>query len=220
VKSTQNVSYVPNPAPIEVIYEDSDIAVVVKPNNLLTVPGRGPDKSDCAEARLKQKGYKFVRAAHRLDQDTSGLVIFGLTPEGHRAANMMFESKKVTKYYEAIVTGSPTTDKDEWLIDLPLALDWPNRPKHIVDFKQGKPSQTLVKIIERYSGKTRLLLKPITGRSHQLRVHLSYEGTPIYGDPLYGTTIDSNRMCLHACRLIFDHPLCGDRINLRSPALF
>ena len=222
MNSLQNAPYQPTDAPVRVVFEDDDLAVVVKPANLLTVPGRGPEKRDCAEQRLKDQGRAFVRAAHRLDQDTSGLIIFGLSPRGHRAANMMFEARSVQKRYVALCHGTVPTDQDTWLIDLPLLLDWPNRPKHQVNFEAGKPSQTEVSLVEQLAEMCRLDLRPITGRSHQLRVHLAHTGLPICGDPLYGSEgFDGyDRLHLHACHLAFDHPLTGEPLCFDDPAPF
>lgn len=247
MKSLQNAPYAPTQDPIEVVYEDADLAVIIKPSNLLTVPGRGPEKQDCAETRLRAGGRAFVRAAHRLDQDTSGLVIFGLSPQGHRAANMMFEARGVAKRYAALCWTNadklPENDvnyadngvgierqnannmRNTWLIDLPLCLDWPNRPRHHVNLTQGKPSQTGVSVqacLPNDPADTiRVDLTPITGRSHQLRVHLSHTHFPICGDPLYGKKDDGfDRLCLHATHLCFDHPLTGERLSFDSPAPF
>ena len=209
-----------------ILFEDEDLAVVVKPANLLTIPGRGPAKQDCAQTRLEADGRAFVRAAHRLDQDTSGLVIFGLSPAGHRAANMMFEARKVTKGYTALCWGQPPAGRTRWTIDLPLLIDWPNRPKHQVNFSEGKPAQTQVSLCpsspgQETPGTSRFTLVPITGRSHQLRVHLSHQGLPICGDSLYGPADDPTpRLCLHACDLSFVHPLTGERLRFSSPAPF
>lgn len=225
MNSLQNAPYAPTDEAIEILYEDEDLAVIVKPANLLTVPGRGDHKRDCAEQRLKDLGHGFVRAAHRLDQDTSGLLIFGLSKAGHRAASMMFEARQVEKRYEALCWVTARPENAEWTIDLPLMLDWPNRPKHIVDFDAGKPSQTGVRVLE--SAETdlpdtlRLRLTPITGRSHQLRVHLSHTDLPICGDPLYGRPEDGfDRLCLHAKFLKFRHPLTDARLEFESPAPF
>jgi len=226
MNSLQNAAYRPTTDPVEVLYEDADLAVVVKPANLLTVPGRGPLKQDCAEQRLKDQGRPFVRAAHRLDQDTSGLLIFGLSAAGHRAANMMFEAREVEKRYEALCWGQPQDPSQAWTIDLPLILDWPNRPRHVVDFETGKPSQTRVTCLPRQQedaeGACRLALEPLTGRSHQLRVHLSHTGLPICGDPLYGRGPGDpyGRLCLHATQLSFRHPMTGQALDFSSPAPF
>ena len=200
------------------IYQDADLAVVVKPPNLLTVPGRGPDKADCAETRLRDQGHAFVRAAHRLDQDTSGLLIFGLSPAGHRAASMMFAARQVEKRYQALAWETIPHPRDTWTIDLPLSLDWPHRPKHKVDQTKGKPAQTQVRVRHRPpNAPLRLDLIPLTGRSHQLRVHLSHTGLPICGDPLYGPPKDGYpRLCLHASHLRFNHPLTSKRLEFKS----
>ena len=222
MNASQSAPYIPNSSSLVIKYQDADLAVVVKPPNLLTVPGRGPEKADCAENRLRAQGHRFVRAAHRLDQDTSGLLIFGLSAAGHRAANMMFEARKVEKVYEALVWETRPEPRINWLINLPLGLDWPNRPKHMVDNVRGKPSQTQVKRVDRLpNGQLRLHLTPITGRSHQLRVHLAHTDLPICGDPLYGRPGDGfSRLCLHASYLRFDHPLRGTPLVFESLAEF
>lgn len=223
MKSLQNAPYTPTADAVQVVYEDADLLVAVKPANLLTVPGRGPEKADCAESRLRAGGRAFVRAAHRLDQDTSGLVIFGTSPAGHRAANMMFEARVVEKRYEALCWAQAELPGQSWEIDLPLILDWPNRPKHIVDFDSGKPSQTGVEMIESLTadpeGTVRLSLTPITGRSHQLRVHLAHTGLPICGDPLYGND-EMARLHLHAKFLAFEHPLTGQALKFENNPQF
>ena len=221
----QSAPYRPTDDPIEVIYSDADLAVIIKPANLLTVPGRGPDKVDCAERRLRALGHDFVRAAHRLDQDTSGLLIMGLSPAGHRAANMMFEARALEKRYEAVCWVKKAISGKHWEIDLPLKLDWPNRPRHKVDFESGKPSRTAVELIDLAMGDegsestARLRLTPLTGRSHQLRVHLSHTGLPICGDPLYGQDA-LGRLHLHATQLSFVHPLTGKPLTFQAPAPF
>lgn len=214
--------YDPTNEPVRVLFEDADLAVVVKPANLLSVPGRGHEKQDCAERRLFLDGRTFVRAAHRLDQDTSGLLIFGLSPAGHRAASMMFEARAVQKVYEAKCHVLTPPQQTKWRIDLPIALDWPNRPIHRVDHEIGKPSQTDVEILGTETTSVRLQLWPITGRSHQLRVHLAHIGLPILGDTLYASTDCPafDRLCLHAKSLTFTHPITSQDMAFDDPAPF
>lgn len=212
--------YHPTNAPVEVLYEDEDILVVIKPANLLTVPGRGAEKKDCAEYRLFKDGRKFVRAAHRLDQDTSGILVFGASPAGHRALSMMFEARAVSKTYEAVCRPLAPLAQQQWTIDLPLALDWPNRPKHHVD-PAGKPAQTGVEVLAERDGLAHLRLTPITGRSHQLRVHLAHTDLPILGDPLYSPPeAAGERLHLHACGLSFEHPFTQEALAFTSPPPF
>ncbi len=213
--------YLPPADAPQVLYVDDELLVVDKPAGLLSVPGRGDDKQDCLVSRLRQD-FPEALAVHRLDMSTSGLLVLARHAEMHRALSRLFETRQVDKQYRAIVDGLPVADEGE--IDLPLICDWPNRPRQMVDFKVGKPSLTRYRVLERDAGRhcSLLELTPITGRSHQLRVHLAQLGHPILGDDLYGgaTFGRSPRLCLHAAQLAFIHPTQVQRIEINSPAPF
>jgi tRNA pseudouridine32 synthase / 23S rRNA pseudouridine746 synthase len=190
-------------------HADESLVVVDKPAGLLAVPGRGLDKADCALARIRQR-YADALVVHRLDQASSGLLVFARGAAAQRTLGMAFAERRVDKCYEAIVAGLPTGDSGR--IELPIAADWPNRPRQRVDTERGRPSLTLWWVLERdhTTRRTRLRLEPVTGRSHQLRMHLAATGHAIVGDTLYGTGgALASRMLLHATQLGFDHPLDG-----------
>ncbi len=212
--------------PFELIYTDDYLLVLNKPSGLLSVPGRGPDKQDCLSARV-QRHYPDALIVHRLDLQTSGLLAMARGIEAQRALNRAFEQRLVHKRYQAVVDGIARVEgADEWgVIDLPLELDWPNRPKHIVDYVNGRPSVTRWRVlspdIERNG--TRLELEPVTGRSHQLRVHLQAIGHPILGDDLYASpeaVARASRLLLHACELNLPHPATGVLMSFVSPPPF
>lgn len=210
----------PETDPLPVIYADEALMVVVKPAGLLSVPGRLEQHKDCLVSRLQAK-YPDVLTVHRLDMDTSGLMVFARGAVMHRALSMAFERKTVTKAYEALVWGEMA--EAEGVVDLPLIRDWPNRPKQMVDHKQGKPSRTEWRVVERLDGITRVALTPVTGRTHQLRVHMAETGYGILGDCWYGTSDSMSareRLCLHACELGFENPLTGVAMRFESQAGF
>ncbi|TAG01179.1 MAG: RNA pseudouridine synthase [Burkholderiales bacterium] len=198
-------------AALEIIHVDDAFIIVNKPSGLLSVPGRGPDKADCAISRLQQQ-FSDALTVHRLDMETSGLMVFARGIDAQRALSRAFEKREVTKRYVAVVDGIVRADSGE--IDLPLICDWPNRPRQIVDHDVGKPSLTRYQILSRNetSNTTKVELSPVTGRSHQLRVHLASIGHCILGDSLYATPAAlsaSERLLLHASSLTFAHPICG-----------
>lgn len=197
---------------------DEHLLVVDKPAGLLSVPGRAPENRDCLVSRL-QSAYPDALTVHRLDQVTSGLVVFARGAAMQRALSMLFERREVEKRYEALVEGVVEADAGE--IDLPLICDWPNRPRQKVDFDIGKPSLTRWRVLARdaRTARTRLALEPLTGRTHQLRVHLASIGHPIVGDAFYGAS-PAARVCLHAARLGFSHPATGAWCEWLSAALF
>jgi tRNA pseudouridine32 synthase/23S rRNA pseudouridine746 synthase len=197
---------------------DDHLLVVEKPAGLLSVPGRSPELADCLIARV-QVDHPDALTVHRLDQVTSGLVVIARGAAMQRALSMQFELRQVTKGYEALVEGVVSADAGE--IDLPLIRDWPNRPRQKVDHDIGKPSLTCWRVLARdvVASRTRLALEPVTGRSHQLRVHLASIGHPIVGDDFYGAAPDA-RVCLHAARLGFAHPATGAWCEWVSPAPF
>jgi len=200
---------------MDLVHADADLLVVNKPAGLLSVPGRGPDKQDCASARL-QRDWPDALVVHRLDQATSGLLLLARGPAMQRALSADFAERRVTKRYVAIVTGRLTGDGWQ-LIDLPLAADWPRRPRQQVDPLHGKPSQTRWRVLATEGNHTRLELEPLTGRTHQLRVHLAALGHPILGDTLYAPDPErSPRLLLHASEL----HLPGRMLTLTCPAEF
>ena len=220
---------VPVPAPLRCLYLDSDLLVLDKPSGLLCVPGKGPDKQDCLSARAHAL-WPGVRIVHRLDQATSGLVVLARHLAAQRALSAAFAQRLVHKRYLAVVRGHPvappTVDAQSWsLIDLPLIADWPRRPRQKVDFLHGKPSQTRWRLLAYDAQKhtSVLLLEPVTGRSHQLRLHLASLGHPILGDALYAdpaTCARAPRLLLHACTLGLHHPVSGQWLQWQLPAPF
>jgi tRNA pseudouridine32 synthase/23S rRNA pseudouridine746 synthase len=202
------------PPIIGVHWTGDDFAVIEKPAGLLSVPGRGDGKSVCVESLARSA---FPHAAgpiivHRLDMETSGLMVLGLDREAHRALSRQFIHRKVGKSYVALLDG--IVEGDQGAIELPLIVDWPNRPRQIVDSTRGKPSRTLWRVIDRdlAVGITRVEFRPMTGRTHQLRVHaatprdLGGLGCPILGDSLYGDRTRASRLMLHANHLAFWQP--------------
>lgn len=211
--------YAPPPDPPEIIYTDHEVLVVNKPSGLLSVPGRGPEKADCLIERLRG-AFPTVLLVHRLDLDTSGVMVFGLTPHAQRMLSKQFEERKTKKTYLARLAGrlEPKTGR----VDLPLIVDWPNRPRQKVDHEEGKPAQTDWRVIKTSDAETRVRLSPLTGRSHQLRVHMAETGHPILGDTLYasGEALDHPRLMLHAENLRFRHPDSGVMQSFSAPAPF
>jgi tRNA pseudouridine32 synthase/23S rRNA pseudouridine746 synthase len=204
------------PAPVAVLHADPHLLVLDKPSGLLTVPAKPPGPADCLEARLAT-GWPDARLVHRLDRDTSGVIVFARTRLAQRHLGWQFERRQVTKSYIARVTG--TVAGETGRIELPLACDWPNRPRQMVTV-QGKPALTDWEVIAREPGATRLRLRPLTGRSHQLRVHLAALGHPILGDQLYGDPASAPRLQLHAESLGFRHPDGGAPVSFRIEAPF
>ena len=193
-----------SPVPIlPILYVDQHIVVADKPAGLLSVPGRGADKADCLLSRV-QAEFDDALAVHRLDMETSGLIVLARGAAMHRKLSMRFEARQVSKAYVAVVAGTMAGPCGE--IDLPLIADWPNRPRQIVDPIRGKPSLTRWRMLayDAATDTSRLMLEPVTGRSHQLRVHLASLGHPILGDSLYAddaVRLAAPRMLLHACML-------------------
>jgi tRNA pseudouridine32 synthase/23S rRNA pseudouridine746 synthase len=202
------------------LYEDRDLVAADKPAGLLAVPGRGEGGRDCLAARVAAD-VPDARVVHRLDQATSGVMVLGRGAAAQRALSIAFAARQVEKRYEAVVHG--LVAEDAGTIDLPLSTDWPNRPRQQVDHARGKPSQTRWRVLSRDTAlqTTRLQLEPITGRSHQLRVHLQALGHPIVGDTLYAPPPhDAPRLLLHACELRLPHPRHGRTLVLTSALPF
>jgi tRNA pseudouridine32 synthase/23S rRNA pseudouridine746 synthase len=203
---------------ISTLYCDRYLAVFNKPSGLLSVPGRLEIHRDSLYTRV-QRVLPTARIVHRLDMDTSGLVLMALTPEAHRDLNRQFAERRVEKRYTALVRGCVTASSGE--VDLPLICDWPNRPLQKVDHEQGKAAQTRWQLVQRAEAYSRLHLIPVTGRSHQLRVHMQALGHPILGDRFYGgSTKEEGRLKLHAERLRFRHPQNGEDVVLEAPVPF
>lgn len=213
------------PSSLVVIHEDEALLVLDKPSGLLSVPGRGEDKQDCLSGRAQAR-YPNALIVHRLDMATSGIMILAKGLEVQRALNQAFACRQVKKTYTAVVDGLLASTADEWqTIDLPIIVDWPNRPLRIIDHDLGKPSQTRWRAVSQdHAAKTtRLELEPITGRSHQLRVHMMAIGHPILGDALYASPpvqAKAQRLQLHACALELLHPLSGEALHFFSKPLF
>lgn len=214
-------NYTPPTDPyLDVVYEDDDLLILNKPSGLLTVPGKGAHLSDCLEKRAQER-FPGALIVHRLDMDTSGLIVLGLNKFAHRHLSLQFQNRNVGKEYVARVFG--IVQEDEGLIDLPLICDWPNRPKQMVDFEKGKPSQTEWRVLERNGEETRLLLTPLTGRSHQLRVHLMTINHPILGDRFYAhenALNMSDRLCLHSKSLTVMQPIAKEKMTFTCEAPF
>ncbi len=200
--------YSPPDTPLEVLHADHEVLCVIKPAGLLSVPGRGAHLADCLLARV-QAAFPTALLVHRLDRDTSGVMVFGLTPHAQRHLSGQFEARKVKKTYVARVAGRLEPKTGE--VDLPLIVDWPNRPRQMVDRDNGKPALTRWRVMKAEDAETRVALMPETGRSHQLRVHMLALGHPILGDPLYAeeTAAEYPRMMLHAQELRLRHPEVG-----------
>ena len=212
------------PPPLQPVHEDPYLLVLDKPAGLLCVPGRGEDKQDCLSARAVRQ-WPDALIVHRLDMATSGLVVMARGIEMQRALSAAFADRVVHKRYEAIVDGAMPLREDWSLIDAPLIADWPRRPLQKID-PQGKPSLTRWKAVSVLAGEpasTHVLLEPLTGRSHQLRVHLMSIGHPILGDSLYGDAAlqaRAPRLMLHASELGFAHPGTGKELRFERPSGF
>lgn len=205
---------------MHVWHEDADLLAVEKPAGRLAVPGRGVAGRDCVAADVAAR-WPGALVVHRLDMATSGLMLFARSAAMQRALGDAFAGRRVGKGYRAVVHGLVAQDSGE--IDAPLAADWPNRPRQRVDAAHGRPSLTRWRVVARdaAASRTHLELEPLTGRTHQLRVHLASIGHPIVGDALYGEiTAGEPRLLLHASALAFAHPRDGRALALDSPAPF
>ena len=208
-----------NTLQLKILYHDKSIVIVNKPGGLLSVPGRGKDKQDCAAGRLKSIFPDMIAqpAVHRLDMYTSGLMVFARTAEAHQLLSMQFEKREVKKHYQALLDGVIEAERGE--IHLSFRLDPNNRPLQIYDAEHGKPGITIWKKLGTQDGNSRLEFTPLTGRTHQLRIHSAHSlglGTPIIGDSLYGTGKDGDQMMLHATSLQFSHPESMENVCFKS----
>lgn len=213
-------AYAPPDSPLAVLHQDAEILVVDKPSGLLSVPGKGEHLADCLLARV-QRVFPDALLVHRLDRDTSGVMIFALTPHAQRHLGLQFEKRQMRKTYIARVWGQVAAASG--LVDLPLVVDWPNRPLQKVCRATGRPAQTEWRVLRREEAATRLRLMPKTGRSHQLRVHMREIGHPILGDPFYATgpaRAAADRLQLHAESLRLRHPDGGRGVSFRAACPF
>ena len=203
----------------EILHDDAEILVVNKPAGLLSVPGKGAHLADCLIARL-QAVFPQVLLVHRLDRDTSGVMVFALTPHAQRHLGLQFEKRQARKTYLARLAGqlAPKTGT----VDLPLIVDWERRPRQMVDHQNGRAAVTDWRVLRHEGDTTRVRLSPKTGRSHQLRVHMLALGHPILGDPLYaeGTARDHPRLMLHSEERKIRHPDGGAALRFRAAAEF
>lgn len=206
---------------LDILFQDEHLLAVNKPTGLLSVPGNSLEKQDCMVSRC-QAEFEHILIVHRLDMLTSGIIVFARNKAALRAMNKLFAEREVSKTYIAIVDGIVNNDEGE--INQPLMADWPNRPKQKID-AGGKASCTQYQVLHRdqITQTTRIKLTPMTGRSHQLRVHMMWLGHPILGDPFYATDEalhKSERLLLHASELAFVHPMTNQPINIHSPPAF
>lgn len=197
---------------LDIVFQDADIVILNKPSGLLTVPGKAPEHKDSLDYRVRLV-WPQARIVHRLDMATSGLVVMAMHAQSQRDLNKQFELRQTQKRYFALLEGQVPVDCGA--VELPLLCDWPNRPRQMVHFRSGKPSLTYFKVLERNQHQTKVELTPVTGRSHQLRVHMLWLGHPILGDKFYGTEQGKSsvdRLQLHAGSLAFRHPTSGTEL--------
>jgi tRNA pseudouridine32 synthase/23S rRNA pseudouridine746 synthase len=196
-----------------ILYEDADLLLVRKPDLLLTIPGRHPLNKDCMITRLQQR-YPTASIVHRLDLDTSGIMVVPLNKPTHAHISRQFQERRVDKTYTAVVFGEVQDDQGE--VDLPIATDWSNRPLQMICHDRGKSALTRYRVVERLGDRTRMLLMPVTGRSHQLRIHMRELGHPILGCDMYAHEQAlgmAQRLLLHATTLSFEHPTTGETLS-------
>lgn len=211
--------YDPPDVPLDVIHADHEILAVGKPDGLLSVPGKGTHLADCLLTRV-QAAFPTALLVHRLDRDTSGVMVFGLSPHAQRFLSRQFEERRARKTYVARVEGE--LEPREGVVDLPLIVDWPNRPLQKVCHASGKPALTEYRVLRARDGESRVRLRPRTGRTHQLRVHMLALGHVILGDPLYasGGAAAYPRLMLHSQELRIAHPESGRGMVFRAKAPF
>ena len=205
---------------ITILYEDSDLLLVRKPTLLLSIPGRHPLNKDCLITRLQQR-YPTASIVHRLDLDTSGIMVIPLNKPTHAHISRQFQQREVEKSYHAIVYGAVAPD--EGVVDLPITCDWERRPLQKICYENGRNALTRFEVLARQEDRSRLLLKPVTGRSHQLRIHMRELGHPILGCDMYAheTALGmADRLMLHATTLEFTHPATGQWLRGECPPDF
>ncbi len=207
--------YCPPDEPLVILHHDHELLLVDKPAGLLSVPGKGEHLADCLLARI-QNVFPDALLVHRLDRDTSGVMVFAMTRHAQRHLGLQFEKRQVKKTYVARVWGH-VADK-QGVVDLPLIVDWPNRPRQMVDHENGRPALTEWRVLRHEDKATRIRLFPKTGRSHQLRVHMQAIGHPILGDPFYATgeARAAPRLMLHAESLRLRHPDGGKGMTFKA----
>ncbi len=215
-----STDYNPPTDPLDILHADHEILIVNKPAGLLSVPGKGPELADCLIARI-QVAFPQALLIHRLDRDTSGVMVFALSPHAQRHIGLQFEKRQTKKTYVARVAGrlEPKTGT----VDLPLIVDWPNRPKQMVCHETGKAAQTDWTVLKASDDESRVRMFPKTGRSHQLRVHMLALGHPILGDPFYAegpARDDHARLMLHSEELRLRHPDGGEGVRFRAKTPF
>jgi tRNA pseudouridine32 synthase/23S rRNA pseudouridine746 synthase len=205
---------------IAILHQDSDLLLVRKPDLLLSIPGRHPLNKDCLISRLQQR-YPTASIVHRLDLDTSGIMVIPLNKPTHAHISRQFQQREVKKSYHAVVFG--VVEEDEGEVTLPIASDWENRPRQMICHERGKSALTHFEVLKRGADRTRILLKPVTGRSHQLRIHMRELGHPILGCDLYAHEKAlgmAKRLMLHASTLEFQHPSTGEWLRGDCPPDF
>lgn len=212
--------YAPPTDPLDVLHEDHEIIVVNKPSGLLSVPGKGEHLADCLLTRV-QATFPTALLVHRLDRDTSGVMVLAASPHAQRHLGLQFEKRQIKKTYLALLDGK--LEPKSGTVDLPLIVDWPNRPRQMVCHETGKPAQTDWKVLRQDDQQSRVMLMPKTGRSHQLRVHMLALGHPILGDPFYAAgaaLAAAPRLMLHSWKLRLRHPDGGRGMEFLAPPPF
>ena len=205
---------------LDIVYQDDDVLLLAKPAGLLSVPGKSEALGDCLASRVQDR-FPLATPVHRLDMDTSGLLLMGKHQEAHRYLSIGFQRRLVHKTYIALLFGHLRLPQG--VVDEPLICDWPNRPRQKIDHETGKSSQTNWRVLGFEGDHTRVELSPLTGRTHQLRVHMASVGHPILGDRLYAhprARDSASRLMLHAHGLSFRHPKDGERVYFTSPCPF
>jgi tRNA pseudouridine32 synthase/23S rRNA pseudouridine746 synthase len=205
---------------IDIVHEEADFVIVHKPSGLLSVPGKDPALADSLQRRAEGH-WPTAGMIHRLDKDTSGVMVLALNKPAHAKIAMQFEKRTAKKSYVARLWG--TLEADEGTVDLPIAVDWENKPRQRIDFERGREARTRWQVISRDNGITRVRLFPLTGRTHQLRLHMMTLGHPVLGDPFYATgeaLAAAERLQLHAEELSFAHPVTGEPVHFAIPAPF
>ena len=203
-----------------VLFSDNRIIVFIKPPGLLSVPGIGPEKADCLASRA-ENAFPGARIVHRLDRDTSGVIFLARDADAHRELSRQFQDREVDKQYEAVVGGCLAVD--DGVIDAPIRKDMDHPPRQMIDVEHGRSATTHFNVLVRGTDRTHVELKPVTGRSHQLRLHMQSIGHPILGDDLYAPdhlVEASPRLLLHATILTVKHPATGEDVTFHDPCPF
>lgn len=216
----QPLVYRPPQDPLAVLFEDKHLLVVDKPSGLLSVPGREEAHKDSVVSRVRER-HPQAEAVHRLDMDTSGILVLALNKEAERNLKNQFQQRQTHKGYQALIWGCPEALSGK--VELPLVCDWPNRPRQMVSFEHGKHALTHYKVTEQQGSISRVEMTPVTGRSHQLRVHMQALGCPIIGDRFYAegeALAAAERLMLHAHWLQIQHPVSTDKLKLVAPLPF